>query len=173
MNELPTNDEGATDGAAVPSSPRVARLRARTRRRRITWSVVAAAVALAVIVAVGLTVTTSSTSADFSARLRATAVAPSADASANFTQNKAGFRVVLAARGLPTLSAGRYYEAWLQNSSGTLAALGTFTSSHNRLTLWSGVSPSDFPLMSVSLEEADGDHASLGPRVLVGEVHAR
>ena len=169
MDGHPVNEERAIDDASVPSSRRAARLRARTRRRR--WTIAAVAAAAIVFVFVVLAITSVSGGADFTAELKATAVAPSADASAEFTANKAGFRVVLATRGLPTLSAGRYYEAWLQNSTGTLVALGTFSSSHDRLTLWSGVSPADFPLISVTLEDAGGDHASLGPRVLTGEAH--
>ena len=69
------------------------------------------------------------------------------------------------------MPAGEYYQAWLKNSAGTLVPIGTFSSSDGRVTLWSGVSPKDFPAISVTIEAADGNQASSGNRVLVGEVH--
>jgi hypothetical protein len=59
----------------------------------------------------------------------------------------------------------------LKNAQGTLVPIGTFSSSDGRVTLWSGVSPKDYPAMSVTIEAADGDQRSSGDRVLVGEVH--
>ena len=79
---------------------------------------------------------------------------------------------MLDARGLPKLPAGEYYQAWLKNAAGTLVPIGTFSSSDGRVTLWSGVSPKDFRVISVTIEAADGDQGSSGHRVLVGEVHA-
>ena len=38
------------------------------------------------------------------------------------------------------------------------------------MTLWAGVSPDDFPTLTVTVEEADGDQASSGQRVLIGEI---
>ena len=38
------------------------------------------------------------------------------------------------------------------------------------MTLWAGVSPVDFPTLTVTREEADGDQASSGQKVLVGTV---
>ena len=60
----------------------------------------------------------------------------------------------------------------MKNAAGTLVPIGTFSSSDGRVTLWSGVSPDDFPTMTVTIEAADNDQASSGRRVLVGEVHA-
>jgi hypothetical protein len=110
---------------------------------------------------------------DYGANLTATQLAPSAHASVAIRHNKAGFRVTLDAHGLPALPAGEYYQAWLKNAAGTLVPIGTFSSSDGRVTLWSGVSPSSFPIMTVTLERADGNQASSGRRVLVGTVHSR
>ena len=72
---------------------------------------------------------------------------------------------------IPQLPAGEYYQAWLKNARGTLVPIGTFSSSDGRVTLWSGVSPKDFNLISVTIEAADVDQASSGDKVLTGEVH--
>ena len=40
----------------------------------------------------------------------------------------------------------------------------------HEVTLWAGVSPKDFPTLTVTRERADGDQASSGEKVLVGTV---
>ena len=47
--------------------------------------------------------------------------------------------------------------------------VGTFNEGQS-VTLWAGVSPVDFPTLTVTREEADGDQASSGEKVLVGTV---
>jgi hypothetical protein len=59
----------------------------------------------------------------------------------------------------------------LKDSHGTLVPIGTFSSSDGRVTLWSGVSPKDFNVISVTIEAADGDQGSSGDKVLTGVVH--
>jgi len=149
-----------------------ARRAATTRRRRFTLSAVSAAAAIAAVVGT-VVVVGSSSLVDFTSRLSATAVAPAARGSADFTKNKAGFRVTLDARGLPKLHAGEYYQAWLKNPARILVPIGTFSSSDGKVTLWSGVSPKEFPAISVTIEKTDGDQRSSGRRVLMGIVHAR
>jgi hypothetical protein len=143
----------------------------KTRRRHSMLSAVAAAAAVAILLGT-LVETRRTTSLDFTAQLSATGLAPGAHASADITRNKAGFRVVLDARGLPPLPQRRYYQAWLKNARGTLVPIGTFSSSDGRVTLWSGVGPLDFPAISVTIESADNDQASSGRRVLTGVLHA-
>ena len=109
---------------------------------------------------------------DFSGQLSATALAPGAHASAKITHNDAGFRIALDAHGLPALKDGQYYEAWLKNDAGELVAIGTFSSSDGRVTLWSGVSPRDFSTLSVTIEKVDADDNSSGVKVLVGPLHS-
>jgi hypothetical protein len=141
--------------------------RPEARRRRIMWSALAAAAAIVIVVgAVG--VIRSGSNPDFSAHLSATGVAPGAHASADITHNDAGFHISLDAHGLPPLAAGEYYQAWLKNSANGLVPIGTFSSSDARVTLWSGVSPRDFPTITVTIEAADNNQASSGRRVLVG-----
>ena len=160
----------ASSTSAAPTTTR-SRGAPGTRRRRIFLSAVAVAATLAVVIGV-FVATRSSSSADYAANLVATGSAPGAQASAAITRTKAGFRVALDAHGLPALRAGEYYQAWLKNAAGTLVPIGTFSSSDGRVTLWSGVSPKDFPTMTVTIEKADNIQESSGVRVLAGEVHA-
>jgi hypothetical protein len=48
--------------------------------------------------------------------------------------------------------------------------IGSFSSSDGHVTLWSGVSPVDYPTLTVTIEESDGNQASSGHRVLSGDV---
>jgi len=78
--------------------------------------------------------------------------------------------VIVDADGLPALRDDEYYQAWLRNARGTLVPIGTFSSSDGRITLWSGVSPKDFPAISVTIESSDNEQPSSGRRVLTGEL---
>jgi hypothetical protein len=128
-------------------------------------------VAAAVAIVLGTVVEAGrGTSADFRAQLSATGLAPGARASADVTRNKAGFRIVLDADGLPSLQEDEYYQAWLRNARGTLVPIGTFSSSDGRITLWSGVTPADYPAISVTIESTDNEQPSSGRRVLTGEL---
>ena len=73
------------------------------------------------------------------------------------------------ATGLPRLDDGRFYQAWLRNPAGTLVPIGSFNEGQD-VTLWAGVSPEDFTLLTVTRERADDDQSSSGERVLVGTV---
>jgi len=146
-------------------------LRTSRRRRRMLVSGLAAAAVIAIVVATVL-LTRGGASPDYEAKLTATGSAPGAHANADITRTDAGFRVTLDADGLPVLRAGEYYQAWLKNAAGTLVPIGTFSSSGGRVTLWSGVSPKDFPTFTVTIEASDNDQTSSGRRVLMGEVRA-
>jgi len=154
----------------TPQAPTTRREPTRRRRRVLASALVAAAV-IATLVATVL-VTRGGTGPDYEAQLAATASAPGAHASADITRNEAGFRITLDATGLPALRAGEYYQAWLKNAAGTLVPIGTLSSSDGRVTFWSGVSPKDFPTLTVTIEAPDNDQTSSGRRVLVGEVRA-
>ena len=60
-----------------------------------------------------------------------------------------------------------FYEAWLRNPAGVLVPIGTFNEGR-KVTLWAGVSPKDYPSLTVTREQADGNQASSGEKVLVG-----
>ena len=139
---------------------------ARAPRRVLAVGVAAAAVAGAV--AIGLAVFSSGTSAEqFRAALRAPSSASAASGEATLTKTTSGWRIQLDASGLPRLDRGRFYEAWLRNRAGVLVPIGSFNEGKN-VTLWAGVSPEQFGTLTVTREQANGDQASSGEKVLVG-----
>ena len=131
---------------------------------------VGAAAAAVLAVAVGLSVLGSDTSGErFHAALAPTDAVPGASGEATLTKTISGWRIELDATGLPRLDGGRFYQAWLRNADGVLVPIGTFNEGED-VTLWAGVSPKDFTALSVTREQADGEQASSGEKVLVGTV---
>jgi anti-sigma-K factor RskA len=154
--------------SAVPTAP--------ARRPRRTWLVaaVAAVAALATVGGGAAVVDTQRTPAPlYSAHLAATPLAPDASASVAVAHNRAGFRVHLDASSLPSLHKGQYFQAWLGDGHRTSVPIGTFSSSDDRVTLWSGVSPAELPHLTVTIEAADGVQSSSGRVVLAGDVQRR
>jgi hypothetical protein len=98
-----------------------------------------------------------------------TSLAPGAHGSATLTKMSSGWQVELSATGLPHLSGGRYYQAWLKNSAGVLVPIGTFNDAV-KVTLWSGVPVTQFRTLTVTRQEANGNPASSGQRVLIGTI---
>ena len=98
--------------------------------------------------------------------------APGANGSATLTKTSSGWRIELSATGLPHLANGRYYEAWLKNAAGVLVPVGTFNDARH-VTLWAGVPPTQYPALSVTRQQASGNPASSGERVLTGTVAAK
>ena len=92
---------------------------------------------------------------------------PGAAGEATLTKTSSGWRIELDATGLPRRADGLFYEAWLRSPAGVLVPIGTFNEGR-KVTLWAGVSPKDFPTLTVTRERADGDQASSGEKVLVG-----
>ena len=154
----------------APASLRARIPATKSARRRPRQLVLAGAVAAAVVaVGVGLVLGSSGSRERFSAALAPTELAPGADGGATLTKTSSGWRIELDAIGLPRLDGGRFYEAWLRNGSGVLVPVGTFNEGQN-VTLWAGVSPVDFPTLTVTRERADGNQQSSGEKVLVGTV---
>jgi len=132
-----------------------------------------AAVAVVGVVALGLIVFGSGTSAEqFQAALGGTPSLPGASGKATLTKTSSGWRIDLAASGLPRLDRGRFYEAWLRDGAGVLVPIGTFNDG-KKVTLWAGVSPKSFRTLTVTREQANGDQASSGEKVLVGTAAPR
>ena len=132
----------------------------------------ATATAAVVAVAIGLGVFRADTDGErFHAALAPTDLAPAASGEATLTKTSSGWRIELDATGLPRLEDGRFYEAWLRNPEGVLVPIGTFNESQ-QVTLWAGVSPKEFPTLTVTRELADGDQGSSGEKVLVGTANA-
>ena len=146
--------------------------RAREPRRARRMAVIGAAAAAAAVVAVAVGVAVSGSEqsgAQFHAALGPTALVPGASGEATLTKTTSGWRIELDATGLPRLDDGRFYQAWLRNAAGTLVPIGSFNEGEN-VTLWAGVSPADFTLLTVTRERADGDQSSSVEKVLVGTV---
>ena len=160
--ELEDQVVAAVGAAARVGAPPVAR----RRRRRLT--AIASLVAAAAITAALLVVVRSGTATEqFRAALAGTTLSPGASGEATLTKTSAGWRVNLRATGLPRLANGRFYEAWLKNPSGVLVPIGTFNQPTN-ITLWAGVPPTNFPVLTVTRQLANGNPASSGQRVLIG-----
>jgi hypothetical protein len=156
---------------AAPAGLR-ARVEAQQRPRRaprfvLVGAVTAAAAAAAIVAA--LVVSSGTSSQRFTVALGPTGITPEASGKATLTKTTSGWRVAFDARGLPRLDRGRFYEAWLKSPAGVLVPIGTFNEGRH-VTLWAGVSPKAFTTMTVTREQADGDQASSGEKVLVGSV---
>jgi anti-sigma factor RsiW len=163
----------AANGVDAPAALR-ARIEAERRVRRVRVLrrpvLIGAAATAALAVAMGLAVFSSGTSSErFHAALAATDLVPAARGEATLTKTSSGWRIELRATGLPRMAGGRFYEAWLRNTAGVLVPIGTFNEG-SKVTLWAGVSPKDFTTLTVTREQADGDQASSGAKVLVGRV---
>jgi len=166
---------GAGDEVDAPTGLRArleAQRPARTVRapRRLALAGVAAAAVAAVAIGV-VVVGSGSHSARFRAALGPTPLAPGARGEATLTKTSSGWRIYLDATGLPRLDDGRFYEAWLRSPAGVLVPIGTFNEGRS-VTLWAGVPPSTFTLLTVTRERADADQASSGEKVLVGPVRS-
>jgi anti-sigma-K factor RskA len=132
----------------------------------VTAAVAAAAVAVVVLVGSG------SHGAPYRAALGPTPLASGARGEATLTRTPSGWRIHLEATGLPRLAGDRFYEAWLLSPAGVLVPIGTFNDGRN-VTLWAGVSPASFTVLTITREQADGNQASSGEKVLVGPVRPR
>jgi Anti-sigma-K factor rskA, C-terminal len=105
----------------------------------------------------------------FAMVVNGTSLAPGAHGSATLTKMSSGWQVELSASGLPHLTNGRYYQAWLKNSAGVLVPIGTFNDAV-KVTLWSGVPVTQFRTLTVTRQQANGNPASSGQRVLIGTI---
>jgi hypothetical protein len=139
------------------------------RRRRVRFAL--AGVAAAVLLAVGLTwgfVVNREQPIEFAASLSGTELAPEAAGDVTLTKTPSGWDIRLHATGLPRREDGEFYQAWLKDDAGLLVPIGSFNDGRD-VTLWSGVGPGDFPTFTITQEIADGDQASSGQVVLIGQ----
>jgi hypothetical protein len=159
-------------------APAALRARVETQRRsrrgrapgRFVLAGAATTAALVAVVALAVSVLGSGTSAEsFHVALAPTDLAPGATGEATLTKTTSGWRIELDATGLPRLDAGRFYEGWLRDAAGVLVPIGTFNEG-KQVTLWAGVSPKEFTMLTVTRERADGDQTPSGEKVLDGKV---
>ena len=155
--------------ARAPERRRPLRLRWRSSRPTYALGALAAAAAVAAIAIVLAAGSGAPRPQQFAMVVSGTGLAPEAKGSATLTKTGSGWRIQLAASGLPHLAGGRYYEAWLKSAAGILVPVGTFNDARN-VTLWAGVPPPQFPSFTVTRQRAGGSPASSGERVLMGSI---
>jgi hypothetical protein len=161
-------EEARTRPAARPARRPALRTRLSRRRRIYVLAGVAAAAAAAIVVAVGFR-TTAPAQLRLAMVVSGTSLAPGAHGSATLTKMASGWRIELSATGLRHLSGDRYYQAWLKNAAGILVPVGTFDDAR-QVTLWAGVPATQFRTLTVTLQQANGNPASSGQRVLTGTI---
>ncbi len=135
----------------------------------------AAAIVIAVLVVVYLVRSTASPPPGTkpltgTATLVGTGLVSGVGGDATLAQTTPGWRIELEVTGLSRRDNQRYYyEAWLKNTAGILVPAGTFNQGPS-VTLWVGVSPVDFPTLTVTEQQVGRSQESSGKRVLTGSV---
>lgn len=142
------------------------------KRRSLRWPIVLIGVAAAAVVAIVLAVTLtgggqSKARLQFAASLTGTPLAPHASGHVTLTRHQGGWRVRLDVTGLPRRNPPKYYEAWLKSAAGALVPIGTFNAGPH-VTLWSAVSPADFPTLTITKQVVGHGEESTGKVVLSG-----
>ena len=167
--EATATDAGAGADAEQPVAPVIDL----TRRRRRSSRILAAAAA-AVVVIVGVVAFSQRTSDDEGQllALAGTELAPDASAVVQLIDTPDGTVIRLDATGLPPAGPDEYYEAWLRQSPEVGISAGTFHfrggGGDDPIVLWSAVSPADYPLVTVTIQDLDGGAESSGRVVLRG-----
>jgi hypothetical protein len=174
----------AVRGDVVPDTPDVPAVRPRRApsppsgglrawfRRRPALGFGGLALAGAAVIAVVAVLATGGNSSNqlrFAMVVSGTSLAPNAHGSAELTKTTSGWRINLHATGLPHLENGRFYQAWVKNAQGILVPVGTFNDPEN-VTLWSGVPITQYRTLTVTTQQANGNPASSGHRVLIGTI---
>ncbi len=141
--------------AAAPPRPRMRR----------TVRAGAAALLAAAAVVIGIVVTRGPATTDVV--LAGTRLAPAASATAKLHATPSGLAIELDVSGLPPSPPGYYYQAWMKGPRG-LVTIGTFhlRGGPGAVELWSAVSLTDYPAITVTREPEDGNPASSGQVVL-------
>jgi hypothetical protein len=143
------------------------------RRPAIAFGSLAAIAAAAVaVIVIAVSHNSGPQPLHFAMVVHGTPLAPGAQGKASLTKTSSGWRIELHATGLPHLQNGRYYQAWVKNAAGILVPVGTFNDARS-VTLWSGVPITQFRTLTVTQQQANGNPASSGRRVLVGTITPR
>jgi hypothetical protein len=146
-----------------------------SRARR--WvSIAGAAVvgaAAAALITVAVTRDTQS-SPDATIALAGTELSPGITGEARLTTESSGVKIELKVPGLPRRDGGEFYQVWLKNCDGSqLVPAGSFHELDDAVA-WAGVSPDDFPLLTVTREAAappkDAAQGSSGEVVAKGAI---
>lgn len=163
----PTTLSNATEAQGVDGSSNVIPI---SRARR--WlAPVAAGIAAAMVVLVGFAFVTSGDDAPEGVvlELAGTDIAPDATAEAVIAPLRSGTRIILDVSGLPPAEPGSYYEAWMRKDAQVGVSAGTFhlRGGDGTIELWSGVTPAEYPLITVTLQD-EAESESSGVVVLKG-----
>lgn len=150
--------------APVPARARQAR-----RPRQTRWLGAAAAVAAAVAVGV---VATRDGDSESAVSIEGTDLAPNARATATVTEPGAGVAIELVVEDLPPAPPGQYYQGWVRSEDGELVTIGTFhmRDGNATITLWSGVEITEFPILTVTIQDEGAGPESSGDVVLRGSL---
>jgi hypothetical protein len=133
----------------------------------------AAAAAVVVVMAVVALRATPRGQTETLLALRPTPPAGAAEAEARIEERADGTRILLQVKGLAPAPPGTYYEAWLRKSPQVGVSAGTFHlrgGGTEQIELWSGVSPHDYPLVTVTLQQEGGGGDSSGKVYLSGRL---
>ncbi len=136
------------------------------------WAPVAAALLVGGILGVGLFVAITSGSSS-GVPLTATALAPGASGELRGEKVGENLRVELEVEGLPELRKHEYYEMWYATEDGERISCGTFRAQPEGRTTVNLTAPAlatSYPVIEVTLEPDDGDPASSGKKILVGDL---
>jgi hypothetical protein len=175
-DEPPAGLEDRVVAAVSGDAPVVSLDAARARRRGVAARVPIWSLAAAVALAVGVTGVIASREpaqhADATFALAGTDLASGAHARVALANKPNGVEIRLRITGLPRAPKGSFYEAWVKGDAG-LVPIGTFHTGEGEVVLWSGVAVDKYRTITVTLEDEDGNPASSGRRVLVGEIPSR
>ncbi|WP_433018156.1 anti-sigma factor [Kribbella sp. CA-294648] len=155
--------------SAAPRSTNVVPL-----RRRLSGAgggVRLAAAAAALLASAGAVTAVLAGSRGAEMTMAGTALAQGASAKASVMETVSGIEFALDVDGLPPAPADSYYQGWVKGSKG-LVSIGTFhlRGGSKNVVLWSGVSPSDYPTVTVTLQHIGEGPASSGRIVLTGDI---
>ncbi len=156
--------------APAPTAPATVTSLSERRARRLRVGLSAAAAAVVLVAGGAFVATRGHESEGAAVSMNPTELLPSAKGTAHVKRFDSGWRIMLDATGLPRLDEGEFYQAWLKSDAGVLVPIGTFNEGAD-VVLWAGVSPVDFPTLTVTRERADNEQVSSGQRVLVGTIN--
>jgi hypothetical protein len=153
----------------VDAAPRVGARRATWARMSVIGGLVAAAALVVAVLVVGRVAgPDGATQVAFTG----TELAPAATGEATMRETESGVAITLRLERLEPAPAGFYYQAWVAGPAGSVP-IGTFhirDGDEEPIELWSGVDTADYPNVTVTIEPEDGNPASSGLQVLVGEL---
>lgn len=156
----PPPEVGRTIIEAVGDSSTDTERRAADQSRRIRWLGGAAAAILVLVV--GFLAFFNEEPAEIGIAMAGTELETEASGQATLRPTGDGWWIRLEVKDLPAALPGTYYEGWMWSDDGDGVSIGTFhlRGGGEEVTLWSGVDPTSYPSIWVTLEDEDGDPAA-------------